>query len=56
MVKSEEDWVLYHIKNDVVFMLVLTQNSKIGMGAQKLHEVGKMLIESVSVALNQDGI
>jgi hypothetical protein len=37
-------------------MLVLTQNPKVGMGIQKLHDIGKMLIESISIALNQDSI
>ena len=52
VVESEENSILYHVKNAVVFMLVLSQNPKIGHSLQKMHDVGKMLIESISVALN----
>jgi hypothetical protein len=50
---------IYHIKNDIVFFFAISETKppgRYGVGIHKLHEVGKLLIESVSIALSQADI
>lgn len=55
--KTEE--CLYHVVNDIVFFFAISESKppvRYGVGLQKLHDVGRLLIESVSIALNQADI
>ena len=50
---------LFHVINDIVFFFAITESKapmRYGVGLQKLHDVGKLLIESISIALSQADI